>query len=439
MHRNLLFNRSSSDRAARWRHLRLIIVTTMIVGVARGAEPGPPGKGAPTEASSLAQIDGQVHETGAVDEDAPDLIKSKSIFAKVWNQRYFIGPGVLACPRSHQASKLRLPGDFEKHRAIVLAAGWLAQEAPNVLTEIVMQTKPRELLVLLVPSARQRDLASRLLAQRGLPADTLRFLQTPMDTGWVRDFGPIFLCGARGVVHAVDAAYDKPGRQRDDAAAAAIADLFQAPMTVTPLRWQGGNLLSNGRALLVTTTQSINANIECGYDVDTLTRFLGGRCGVEQIVVLEHLLGERTGHVDMYACFTSSDTILVGAYDESVDRQNAAVLDRNAARLAKVQTGGGKLKVIRVPMPTNQDGVWRSFTNVIFANGALLVPTYPDIDQAGGEQALAIYRRLLPGWRVFGVDISAMARHEGGLRCVTLYVPQPETRGSNSVLGSGRE
>ena len=157
------------------------------------------------------------------------------------------------------------------------------------------------------------------------------------------------------------------------------------------------------------------------------------RFGARQIVALEHLSGEGTGHIDMYACFTSPDTILVGEYDEFVDPDNAAALDRNAARLAEVPIGSGKLKVIRVPMPTNQDGVWRSFTNVIFANGTLLVPAYPDVDLSGGERALAIYCRLLPGWRVFGVDVSTMARHQGGLRCVTLYVPETGERESNTA------
>jgi agmatine/peptidylarginine deiminase len=405
----------------------------MIMGMAMGAEPEPPEKEVPTEVSSLSELDGQVHETGTGNKGVPGLIKSKGAFAKLWNQQSFVGPGVLAFPRSHQVSKLCLPGDFEKHKAIVLASGWLAQEAPNVLSDIVIQTKPRMLLVFLVSSSRERDLTSRVLAERGLSPEAVRFLAVPMDTGWVRDFGPIFVCEAAGISHAVDAAYGKPGRVRDDAAAHAIADLFHVATTVTPLRWQGGNILSNGQGLLVTTTQSINANIECGYDLDTVACFLRRRFGVEQIVVLEHLVGERTGHIDMYACFTSPDTILVGEYDKSVDPQNAVVLDRNAARLAEVHTRRGKLKVIRVPMPTNQDGIWRSFTNVVFANGTLLVPTYPDVDLSGGEHALAIYRQLMPGWKVFGVDISTMARHHGGLRCVTLYVPEAGKRGRNST------
>ena len=226
-----------------------------------------------------------------------------------------------------------------------------------------------------------------------------------------------------GTWHAFDAAYDKPGRDRDDAASRVIADAFGVATTATPLRWQGGNLLSNGKGLLLTTTQAINANIECGYDVETVTRFLKRQFGVRQTVVLEHLEGERTGHIDMIACFTSPGTVVVGAYDPSVDPKNAARLDRNAARLAAIETNHGRLKVVRVPMPTNEDGIWRSPTNVVFANGVLLVPDYPDVAETEGEMALTIYRQLLPEWKVVGIDVSTMARHQGGLRCVTLYAP----------------
>ena len=240
----------------------------------------------------------------------------------------------------------------------------------------------------------------------------------------MRDYGPVFVGEKAGGLHAFDAAYDKPGRERDEAAGRLIADYFHVPTRASRLRWQGGNLLSDGKGLLVTTTQSINANIEWGNDVETVLRFLREQFGVRHVVVLEHLPGERTGHVDMFACFTSSDTIVVGAYDPSVDPKNAARLDRNAARLAKIETGSGRLKVVRVPMPTNQDGVWRSSTNVVFAGGTLLVPVFPTVNNARSEGALAVYRRLLPDSKVVGIDAERLAAFEGGLRCATLYVPK---------------
>lgn len=360
-------------------------------------------------------------------DDARRSLRPGGRFGMLWNQQWFIGPRVFTFDGPRREPKHRLPGDFEPHQAILLGGGWLAEEAPDVLGAIARLTKPRRLLVLLVSSAREREKVARVLAGHGVPPESVRILSVPTDTGWVRDFGPIFARKASGAIGAIDARYDRTTRRRDDDASQSIAERFGIEATPTPLRWQGGNLLSNGLGLIVTTTQSINDNIERGHDVETVTDFLKRQFGASQVVVLEHLVGEATGHVDMFACFTDPQTIVLGKYDVSVDPQNAPVLDRNAARLAEVRTPGGKLKVVRIPMPTNEDGAWRSFANVVFANDTLLVPIYPETAPAAGKQALAVYRRLLPDWTVLGVNAESLARHQGGLRCVTLYVPGGES------------
>lgn len=423
MARSRQIARSSSGR--RLGSPFLVVAATMLFATAAlGAEFDAPAK----------EVEDRASRADPTDQGARDLIRSKGAFAKLWNEQSFIGPRVLTLAgESSEAVDIRLPSDFESHKAVIIAGGWLAREAPDVPAGIVRKTNLSKDFVLLASSASEQALTISVLAKRGLTVDASQLRIVPTDTGWVRDYGPVCVRGPAGKLLAFDAAYDKPGRDRDDTATAAIADLFQVSTTVTPLRWQGGNLLSNGKGLLVTTTQSINANIEFGNDMDTVTRFLRRRFGVNQLVVLEHLQGERTGHIDMFCCFTSPDTLVVGNYDESVDPRNAALLDRNAARLAEIQIGQGKLNVVRIPMATNDDGLWRSSTNVVFANGALLVPVYPDVDPTGGKGALAVYRRLLPTRKVIEIDASTMARHQGGLRCVTLYVPESGEGKSDSV------
>jgi agmatine/peptidylarginine deiminase len=145
--------------------------------------------------------------------------------------------------------------------------------------------------------------------------------------------------------------------------------------------------------------------------------------GFEQAIALEALAGEETAHVDLFAAFTTADTVVVGQYDPDVDRKNAELLDRNAERLGSITTSVGRLKVERIPMPTNAGGVWRSYTNVIFANGTLLVPVYNDVKDPGREQALETYARLLPGWEIKTIDATRLIRNRGALRCVSVNVP----------------
>ena len=74
-------------------------------------------------------------------------------------------------------------------------------------------------------------------------------------------------------------------------------------------------------------------------------------------------------------------------------------------------------------MPPRRDGVWRSYTNVILANGTVLMPTFADVDPSLREQAMALYARLLPGWKVVGINCDRLAKAHGLLRCISLNVP----------------
>lgn len=357
--------------------------------------------------------------------DQPDLLQSPGAFSKVWNQQFFIGPGVLSLDEvgEESISEYRLPADFEFHDGIILAGERLAEKVPSVFTEVLAKLRGGLRPVLIVSSDEGKSRLLNLLREKGLPADGVRVLEAPTDTIWVRDFGPVFVYGVGGFLGAIDPAYGK-ARDRDDSVPRAVAAMLGVPLLETKLIWQGGNLLSNGQGLMVTTTQSINANIETGCQADTAMRFLKERLGIRDVVVLEHLDGETTGHVDMFACFTAADTIVVGEYAESADPVNAGILNRNAARLALVRVGNGTLKVIRVPMPKKEGGLWRTCTNVLFANGTLLVPTYPDIDPESGRKALAVFQAALPGWKVFGIDSETLIGEEGGLRCICGYIPR---------------
>jgi hypothetical protein len=70
-------------------------------------------------------------------------------------------------------------------------------------------------------------------------------------------------------------------------------------------------------------------------------------------------------------------------------------------------------------MPSNEDGVWRSYTNVIIANGVLMVPVYPEVDAGMQQEALNVYRGLVPNWQVVAIDSSGLITCGGALHCIS--------------------
>jgi len=54
------------------------------------------------------------------------------------------------------------------------------------------------------------------------------------------------------------------------------------------------------------------------------------------------------------------------------------------------------IEVKRIPMPPKWGNDWHSYTNIIMANGVLLMPSFSDVDFVLEDQAVEVNRFLLP-------------------------------------------
>jgi agmatine/peptidylarginine deiminase len=327
------------------------------------------------------------------------------------------------------------PGEFEHQAAIVLVCNELVPCFPGVFKEVVAATWRSVPVICLVANEIEQQLAMGLLRDAGLPETAVTFALVPLDTMWVRDYGPVFVKRTDGSIYAVNLDYTPLDeamevRWRDNNAPRLIGDLLGVETVSVPLRLGMGNLLSNGEGLCVTTAGVVRENMDRGYDAAKIDSLLTEHMGFRHWLCLKELDGERTGHVDMFVTLLAADQAVVGQMDPNADPMNARLLDDAAAQLARQQTPHGPMRVARIPMPPPDNGQWRSYTNVIFANRTLLVPAYTGVDAAMQEKAMAVYSRLLPGWRIVPINADALVPSEGMLHCVSLNLPDfvPLTR-----------
>jgi len=331
-------------------------------------------------------------------------------------------PDRLPAPRITPPAGIRLPGEFERQETILLAYNDLVSMYPDLFLDLARALRSRTRVSVLVDQG-QSELLDELLSERDQHDLQLDRVQVPHDTMWVRDYGPLVVKDRTGRRTVVDADYLQFGRPLDDAAPSLVASARRLDLVPLHIDLEGGNLLSNGQGLLLSTTTVLEVNAAQGREVRDVEEFFRQFFGGE-VVFLEPLDGESTGHVDMFAAFTSADTVVVGAYDFDADPVNAAVLDRNAALLARLRLRDGRrLRVVRIPMPKSDDGVWRTYTNVVMANGVLVVPVYPESDAELDRAVVQTYRKLLPGWQVTPIDASEVIASGGALHCMTMNIP----------------
>lgn len=317
----------------------------------------------------------------------------------------------------------RVPGEFEPMDALLLGVNELLEHHPETLVQIVAALDGRTDVVALIATPDQETRTRELLRDRGLATDAIRFFLWPAESMWVQDFGPRMVVG--GEPRVVDFEYQVPGREVENQLPMAFAATFGLKVAHCRLAMEGGSYLSNGRGLCVSSTRLLEQNLGRGHDLQAIGRMLNRHFGFETWVYLPPLHGESTGHLDLFLSVCGPATVLLAAYDPDADPENAARMDANARMLAETVTGDGRpLEVIRVPQPAARDGCWRSYTNVIYADGVVIVPQYPDFSPDLDRQALTIYREAFPDRRIVGIDASGIAPKRGGLHCLSLAIPR---------------
>ena len=315
----------------------------------------------------------------------------------------------------------RILGEFEHQAALVLGVNELIQYHQETLVQIIALIRDRVQIIGIVADDEQRAKTIALLRIHDLPEDCMTFFRWPVEAMWVRDYAPYFVVGSH--LTAVSFKYSEGNRDYEDNFAVAFAASFRLHYDHCHLTFDGGNLICNGADLCTTTMQLDACNQGRGYNTKQIGELLHDHFHFKRWIRLIPLEGEPTSHADMFVTLCAVNKAIVGLYRMDDDPVNAQILDQNASTLKGEPTPKGPLEVIRIPMPSHRDGNWRTYTNVMYANGVVLVPQYSDSDPALDKVALNVFREALPDWRVVGIDCSKLIAKRGALHCVSRNVP----------------
>jgi agmatine/peptidylarginine deiminase len=353
---------------------------------------------------------------------------------RLWQQR-LTPPAAPPTPPQAPTPPSRSPiipknvrAEFNPQSALLIGANELIRFHQPVFKDVVRTIHTRIPVMGIINDDDDLDLGRELLAEAGLPEDAVHFIRHPLDSMWLRDYGPIFSRWTDGRVRIIDATYDNPdnlgARTRDDAFPAYLARVLGLELDRMPLIIEGGNLLSNGDGLMVTSTRVIRRVENQVHSVQNIGALLQNHLGCRVWAYLRELEGEPTGHADFFMTFLRRNLAVVARLDPAVDATNAAILDEAAATLARQSTSMGPMLVERIPMPPpTADGFWRSYNNVLLVNGIILIPSYSDVDPALEAEARATYERLMPSWTVVSIKADSLVKKNGVLHCIGIGIP----------------
>ncbi len=323
---------------------------------------------------------------------------------------------------------VRTMAEWEELQALQIT--WTGQLA--ILRQIVDYAQ-EECLVYIICS--DSNSVKSYLTSGGVGLYNIKYLITAFNSIWCRDYGPWAVYSNQyDTLRIIDWIYNRPARPQDNVTPVFIANYMGVPIHQTlvapnDLVNTGGNFMVDGHGTAFASKLILSENAPgnpYGVSAKTETQInaiMNSYMGINRYIKMDILPYDVIHHIDMHIKLLDEETLLVGQYPAGIADGPQIELTLQYV-LNNFQTCFGKpYKVIRIPMPPgpngqypNNGGDYRTYTNSVFVNKTVIVPTYaPQYDTT----ALRIYRESLPGYNIVGVDCNAIIPSLGAIHCIS--------------------
>jgi len=272
----------------------------------------------------------------------------------------------------------------------------------------------------------KNNVVSQVLNAYGIAENDVTFLTYPYDANWTRDYGPWHIYPNKGTRALVDHEY-YDGRPNDDAIPPKLGALWGDEVFVSGFYTEGGNFMTDGRGTCWMSTGVFDKNnmVDNEQNRAAIAQLFKEYVGCDRVFHPVSIPGEGTTHIDMYSKILDQDTIIV-SYSSSewgADAEELAQLDAAAELYGSIEKpGGGKYTIVRIPMTYSSSffsTTYYTHTNSLIVNDHVLVPIY---GRGTDEEALQIYRDLMPHHTIVGITSNEIIPQGGSIHCTTMQV-----------------
>lgn len=307
-----------------------------------------------------------------------------------------------------------LRGDWEIPDALVVTFTPYWADALSVLIKDAARSTPVIML-----AGRHDDIANvRAVTQTWGLGERVQVVPTSAETPWVRDYGPLQVFDD-GELTWLDFAYEST-RIGDDIVPQALAAETRVQVEAWGPSIDGGGIVGNGGGLCVITDRTLAVAGVDAHDEDAV-HWVSEHLGCPALAIIPGLEDEPTGHADMLAQFFAPDRVGVASLPAKQFPEESAALDASARILASTaERAGIALRIVRVPMHIDSNGVYFSYLNGARIGPRFFVPSYEQVDPRLQAEAYARLASLLGGDAMVFVPSDAMAELGGAIHCVTL-------------------
>lgn len=340
-------------------------------------------------------------------------------------------------------ASFQLPPEWHVQSGIILAWPHRHSDWVDSLTRIDLvyaamagAITEREPLVILHYDAAHRRHIEKLLTARRVSTRQVRFFEVPTNDTWVRDTAPLTVVNAAGERVLLDFHFNGWGGKYDATLDNAINARLQGlgawgthELRPVDLVLEGGSIEVDGQGTLLTTAACLLAKTRNpSLSKEELERRLSEQLGVQRFLWLEngYLAGDDTdSHVDMLARFCNPDTIAYVRCDDRQDEHYSALTLMEEELRTFRRPDGQPYHLVPLPWPRarydeEDQRLPASYANFLIINGAVLLPTYDDPEDA---KAMAALKPQFPDRKLVSIPSLALITQRGSIHCATMQLP----------------
>ena len=255
----------------------------------------------------------------------------------------------------------------------------------------------------------------------GVPAASYKAFNIPIDTVWMRDYGPFGMSsGKLGIVDTVYRHYQY--RHNDDTLPTNLGKAVGASVFGANFILDGGNFMVDTQGNLFMTKRTYAWNSSMSQDqVDAA---LKAEFKVKNIYTFEYAgyPGEPkdgTGHMDMFMKLLNDHTVLIAVAETEPYKSNA---EKALAYFKGRNAPDGKPYKVVTAKGWEDNGAWYTYTNSLIVNNTVIMPSYTGHDKEEAE-AKAAYEAGMPGVTVVAVNSDESITAGGSIHCTTQTLP----------------
>ena len=291
----------------------------------------------------------------------------------------------LAFPLAPPPEPIRNIAEFERMEGVLIRYPF------GISYQIIAEMSEDVIVTTIVLDESEKTYVLSQYQNYGVNLNNCEFLIAPSDSYWTRDYGPWFVFNGDDELSVIDFLYNRPSRPNDNAIPSAYASDQGFPYYYMPLEHTGGNYMTDGQGISVSTDLVWSENSE--YTHEEIEEIVNDYLGITTYHVVPDALGQYIKHIDCWAKYLSPDTIMIIEVSPSHSQYDEI---EEAVEYFENQTScyGTLYNIERVYTHLSEP-----YINCLILNDKVLIPITGSQWDAG---AITSYQNAMPGYEVLG-------------------------------------